>query len=128
MQSADCILSPMLSADCAGSQIACNRDMHIVHCCVTISLLEIVHGSSTTVYLILHTSTSGVWYPYTLLADLKYNERFPLLKISFFEVGWRSILTPTYCEVIRSNVFYFQLHTLNDCFIAANLLIFFSHA
>ena len=24
MQSADCILSPMQSADCAGSQIACN--------------------------------------------------------------------------------------------------------
>ena len=26
MQSADCILSPMQSADCAGSQIACNNN------------------------------------------------------------------------------------------------------
>ena len=26
MQSADCILSPMQSADCAGSQMACNTD------------------------------------------------------------------------------------------------------
>ena len=30
MQSADCILSPMQSADCGGSQIACNRDITLV--------------------------------------------------------------------------------------------------
>ena len=31
MQSADCILSPMQSADCAGSQIACNISIQVLH-------------------------------------------------------------------------------------------------
>ena len=40
MQSADCILSPMQSADCAGSQIACNTYMQTCVCVCACFMFE----------------------------------------------------------------------------------------
>ena len=115
MQSADCILSPMQSADCAGSQIACNIYMCSCHRRIPVKdwkslrLLSISGCFLEIVKFATQIMVSTVWHAHSTQLYLKVSPPPPPLISEKCSSPECECITME-CVLARYNLFSVRMH------------------